>query len=310
MVDTSQQDPQHVRIQSSGSVASADHLATQAHVDKQQASSSAAKKVMDWFRRKSTVKESLATMKQGGIRSDSASSFVQVSDSPIRSARDRAAVIKAGTIGENDDAKLALPVPDPATLPQDQAAIQAPAQQKVEYQNIRTPLGSANNKTNIVPQTVGTSESLSVQLPGRSKSISPDATVPIDQPLSASTALTVKAPARPTPSRPSDEIRMRVHTGLVDQSALSSKPPKAVMLEVTRVLQEMGIEVKKENEFRLRCTRAKKRKSGVTLGLGLGNVNVGGAGSFTSMGSLITPGTASISKVSWNASQRNKLTPG
>jgi len=83
---------------------------------------------------------------------------------------------------------------------------------------------------------------------------------------------------------------MRVHTGLVDQSALSSKPPKEVMAEVTRVLIEMGMEVKKENEFKLRCTRARRRKAGAVTGLGLGTVMSG-----SSLGGAFM-GTASSSK--------------
>ncbi|ORY29559.1 hypothetical protein BCR39DRAFT_467332 [Naematelia encephala] len=65
---------------------------------------------------------------------------------------------------------------------------------------------------------------------------------------------------------------MRVHTGLVDQSALSSKPPKEVMAEVLKVLQGMGMDIKKENEFRLRCTRVRRKKAGAVTGLGLGSV--------------------------------------
>jgi protein-serine/threonine kinase len=94
-----------------------------------------------------------------------------------------------------------------------------------------------------------------------------------------------------SPTKSSDEAKMRVHTGLVDQTALSSKPPKEVMYEVLRVLQEMGMEIKKENEFRLRCTRARKRKSGATTGLGLGSVMSVGS----TMGTLMN--TASVSRV-------------
>lgn len=55
---------------------------------------------------------------------------------------------------------------------------------------------------------------------------------------------------------------MRIHTGVLDQSALSSKPPQEVMAEVIRVLIEMGMDVKRENEYRVRCTRVKKKGRG------------------------------------------------
>ncbi|EIW69142.1 hypothetical protein TREMEDRAFT_31148 [Tremella mesenterica DSM 1558] len=64
---------------------------------------------------------------------------------------------------------------------------------------------------------------------------------------------------------------MSVHHGVVDQSTLSSRPPKEVMQEVINVLLEMGIDVKRENEFKLRCVRVRRRKAGPSTGLGLGS---------------------------------------
>lgn len=60
---------------------------------------------------------------------------------------------------------------------------------------------------------------------------------------------------------------MRLHSGLVDQSALTSRPPAEVMAEVLKVLHGMGIDVKQEADFRLRCTRVRRRKAGPTIGL-------------------------------------------
>ena len=86
---------------------------------------------------------------------------------------------------------------------------------------------------------------------------------------------------------------MRVHTGLVDQSALSSKPPREVINEAIKVLQDMGMEIKKENDFKLRCTRVRRRKAGATTGLGLGSVMSVGSGMspFTLMSSASTSKT-------------------
>lgn len=104
----------------------------------------------------------------------------------------------------------------------------------------------------------------------------------------ASTFNPVKAALRPTVRN--DDHKLRVHTGVVDQSTLSSKPPKEVMDDVLRVLSEMGIEIKRENEFRYRCTRVRRRKAGPTTGLGLGSV--------MSVGSGKVMGSASSSRVS------------
>lgn len=68
------------------------------------------------------------------------------------------------------------------------------------------------------------------------------------------------------------DARLKVHSGVVDQSALTSRPVPEVLADVLRVLRSMGIDVKRESDFRLRCTRARRRKSGATTGLGLSSV--------------------------------------
>lgn len=295
--------------QSSPSIVTVDNFAArQAEAQKQHpASSSAAKKVMDWFRRKSHAKDTLNSLKDGGLRSDSASSFVQVSDSPVRAARENrmaqsaanlAAMSSTSSVGHvQETSNETDPVPDSATLPKDQAVIQS--SRPIEIASpARVPLGPAASKTNIAPPASASSSDLlsphrggTLPTPSRSKSLSPDMVI-AQQAGSVSAILPSRAPPRSSPTKTSDETKMRVHTGLVDQSALSSKMPKEVMSEVVRILQEMGMEIKKENEFRLRCTRARKRKTGATTGLGLGSViSVG-----STMGSLMN--SASVSKVS------------
>jgi hypothetical protein len=119
-------------------------------------------------------------------------------------------------------------------------------------------------------------------------------------PLSTTSTISAQ-PSRPavaqaTPRSPprGDESKMRVHTGLVDQSALSSKPPNDVMAEVIKVLLEMGMEVKREYEYRLWCTRVRRRKAGATTGLGLGSVMSVGSG----MSPFTLMSNASASRVS------------
>jgi len=67
------------------------------------------------------------------------------------------------------------------------------------------------------------------------------------------------------------------------------------MDEVLKVLQDMGMEIKRENDFRLRCTRVRRRKAGATTGLGLGSVMTVGSGMspFSLMSSASTSRTDS-----------------
>lgn len=306
----------HDRGPSAASVVTVDNFPSQSaqEADRHQASSSAAKKVMDWFRRKSMAKDTLVQLKQGGVRSDSASSFVRVGDSPAQPARESRIAQSAAnlhpmsstsSVGHAQDAELGNiredPLPESATLPKEPQAVGqtgviedglAPALHAGSAP-ARIPLGPAANMANIVqPGSVSATDLLS---PARGDTLPLPRSKTATQPATSTSAIiSAKLPPRSLSSQRLDETKMRVHTGLVDQSALSSKPPKEVMYEVLRVLQEMGIEIKKENEFRLRCTRVRRRKSGPTTGLGLGSVI--GSGSGMSPFTMMT--SASSSKVS------------
>ncbi|RUP43297.1 hypothetical protein BC936DRAFT_137367 [Jimgerdemannia flammicorona] len=99
-------------------------------------------------------------------------------------------------------------------------------------------------------------------------------------PAYASTPLSpAPAPAPPTPKAASistarnrqskqtsagalmdyNDSKLHIHHGPVDQSALTSRPPFEVFLEIKQTLLGMGIEVKRDGEYKLKCVR-KKRK--------------------------------------------------
>ncbi|CAO1632229.1 unnamed protein product [Sympodiomycopsis kandeliae] len=70
-----------------------------------------------------------------------------------------------------------------------------------------------------------------------------------------------------------NENALQYHVGAVDQSALTSRPPHEIFSSVTRALNELGIDIRREadEEFKLECVRRKKpTKSliGATQGLG------------------------------------------
>lgn len=68
------------------------------------------------------------------------------------------------------------------------------------------------------------------------------------------------------------ESSLRVHQGIVDKKALTGLSPPFVFAQVVKALQEMGIDIKKDGDFKLKCVRARKKMSsggGATVGLGL-----------------------------------------
>ncbi|KAF8890720.1 hypothetical protein BD779DRAFT_1610786 [Infundibulicybe gibba] len=73
---------------------------------------------------------------------------------------------------------------------------------------------------------------------------------------------------------------LRIHHGAVDQTTVTTGSPPDVMKHVREVLEGMGIEVQVESEYKYRCVRGKKRKGVMSNGVGvgvIGNVGVNGA---------------------------------
>lgn len=274
------------------------------------ASSSAAKRVMDWFRRKSLAKDTLTSIHHtSSVRGGSPSSpgrpsvsidrpFHSVSNAttarPPRESFDQVATAGsdeassvAPTVDTTGPAIVIIPSAKETEAEEEKAdevkeAVRSSKEEQATTATIptaslpiRQPLAPASSKANVdtklrVPERVA--------VPTRSKSQrTPHAQVPLSSSPSSNAAtalvspLTLAAGTRrwDTAGVSAEESKLRVHTGLVDQSALSSRPPPEIMAEVVRVLHEMGMDVKQEGEYRLRCTRARRRKAGPTTGLSL-----------------------------------------
>jgi len=278
--------PMQSAAQSVASVVTVNDFAPRQPVgEKGQASSSAAKKVMDWFRRKSMARDTLGPHRPSAITSDSTSSFVRIGESPdrpIRAGQNSAgvdtfdAMSSTSSIIPTDEpaageSTLQTSVPDSVPLPKEPMSEGGSrgTLQPVAHATDDATQAASSSAVDLSPIRRGT-----LPVPLRSRSHGPNQI----QEVTPSIVIPTKVPLRSSPARTFDESKMRVHTGLVDQSALSSKPPKEVMAEVIRVLQEMGMDIKKENEFKVRCIRARRRKSGPTIGLGIGSV-MGGSNS-------------------------------
>jgi len=93
--------------------------------------------------------------------------------------------------------------------------------------------------------------------------------------------------AAPTPQKGV----MRVHHGAVDHSTITTKPPPEVMKHVREVLEGMGMDIRLENEFKYRCIRLKRKKTGTNVGLGLRDIGSGnGLAVFNMVGSAASNG--------------------
>ncbi|ORX82674.1 Pkinase-domain-containing protein [Basidiobolus meristosporus CBS 931.73] len=66
-------------------------------------------------------------------------------------------------------------------------------------------------------------------------------------------------PGRRSNIRASQEYKLRIHSGAIDQNAVTSRAPIEVFQDIKQVLFAMGIEIKKETDLKLKCTRRKRK---------------------------------------------------
>ena len=292
----SQTQVHHPHGQSAPSVVTLDnHTTAQQKADAKEnkrASSGPAQRVMAWFRGKTHAKNTLSEVKTSHLRSDSTSSFVQVSGSPARQAPASLAVdtetANAAMSSTSSFARTAENTPTIAvseTMPSTD-----PTAASAKDAGDSSSKAAGYNSSQLAPP-ISTVPSQAMPNAARTQSHGPAPGTPM------SVVAVTELPSRPltrTATVRSDDLKMRLHSGIVDQSALSSKPPREVMEDVLRVMQDMGMDVKRENDFKLRCVRVRKRKAGATTGLGLGSVMSVGS----TMGSFSILGNASASRVS------------
>ncbi|CAG8644428.1 12052_t:CDS:2, partial [Acaulospora morrowiae] len=81
----------------------------------------------------------------------------------------------------------------------------------------------------------------------------------VTQPSSSTVSQTSSRQSTMTSSSTVD-LKLRVHHGAVDQNALTSRPPYEVFIVVKQTLLSMGIEIKRESEFKVRCVRRKRKQ--------------------------------------------------
>jgi protein-serine/threonine kinase len=234
------------------------------------ASSSAAQKVMNWFRRKSVVKGPFVPPVPIS-REPSRLSTAQVNPNakapPVPSPPPHSLTVAPSVPRENKE--NALPTTPVAPHSQDQ----------IPGKSVDTTIHSPQ------PRRSGVSDQALLNKLPRPATVGRDLvkqTEPIAPP----------APVNPITSSPFNEARLRVHVGVVDQSALTSKSAVDVMEQVQKVLYGMGIEVKRETEFKLRCMRVRRKKAGAMTGLGLSSF---GNSSIASMAALTTASSGNVS---------------
>jgi protein-serine/threonine kinase len=242
----------------------------------QTASSSAAQKVMNWFRRKSYVK----------------SSFVP----PPPISREASGLSKQASPRGPGAPTAPSPLPRPTESTPSSRDNKENTSPRLSPRPEDEPNVASESSRAQVTETV-----IHAPQPRRSVVADPPSIGKLPRPATVGRDLVKHSETRPTPqvvssvtSSPFNEARLRVHVGVVDQSALTSKGALEVMEQVLKVLHGMGIEVKRESEFKLRCSRARRKKAGAMTGLGLSTF---ANGSMASMATLANASSSNVSSV-------------
>lgn len=265
------------------------------------ASSSKAKKVMDWFRRKSLAKSpGIPPIQMQASRADEThngfpggAGVVVPSSATLRVEASAASTNSCEIYPENVTAPTVLVT---------EAKTSDDLEHRISETEFKSGLGPVATEPlapadQSVPRPASALDQTVVMPP-------PPPTVKRNQtqPLAAAAP---SGPRQPPSRQPSTgrsasstslnpaESRLRVHNGVVDQNALTAKPIAFIMKDLDRVLFEMGIETRRESEFKLRCTRARRKKAAATTSMGMSSVISGG-----SLASLSLSNSAQTSGVS------------
>lgn len=92
------------------------------------------------------------------------------------------------------------------------------------------------------------------------------------------------------------DAKLKVHSGAVELSSLSSRHPAEIMYDIKMVVLRLGIEIRSDSDFKIKCVRRKRKSLGASAapgsngasaganGAGSGSVNGGGGqGGITSL---------------------------
>ncbi|OAQ31474.1 hypothetical protein K457DRAFT_60637, partial [Linnemannia elongata AG-77] len=55
--------------------------------------------------------------------------------------------------------------------------------------------------------------------------------------------------------------KLKVHSGAVELSSLSSRHPAEIMYDIKVVVLRLGIEIKSDSDFKIKCVRRKRKTS-------------------------------------------------
>ncbi|KAI0632707.1 Pkinase-domain-containing protein [Trametes polyzona] len=134
----------------------------------------------------------------------------------------------------------------------------------------------------VVPHAINTDAAQQLVTPGSDKLHSP---LPITVTPSEGSFAPPNSLAGRVLKQFNPRANLRVHHGAVDQTTITTGSPPEVMKHVKTVLESMGIDIAIEHEYKYRCIRPKRKRTGLGLRDGSGSL-----AAFTMVGSAASNG--------------------
>ncbi|KAG0055831.1 hypothetical protein BGZ83_007264 [Gryganskiella cystojenkinii] len=86
------------------------------------------------------------------------------------------------------------------------------------------------------------------------------------------------------------DTKLKVHSGAVELSSLSSRHPAEIMFEIKKVVLRLGMEIRSDSDFKVKCVRRKRKTSATsnaTAASAHGAGSVDGGGGLSVLGGLL-----------------------
>lgn len=262
------------------------------------ASSNAAKKVMDWFRKKSMSKSQLEdippfnsfespSVASSAQRTRKQSTNIAASNANEPKSQIRSSSGKVNVINEKSTTNPQVVVTDDSTQEGRPEMDSVPSSRSTS--GTQSHVSQTTQSTGATSATEGSRVRKEANIPQMPGSKSSDSTMQQQSTPRASSSIVHQLDANQNAQREIGggqtntvnakkvvnlDSAIRVHQGAVDQSALTSRSPDEVIKQVQRALWLMGIEAKKDNEeeYKMECVRRRRNKTllgAATQNLGL-----------------------------------------
>lgn len=123
----------------------------------------------------------------------------------------------------------------------------------------RKSLAKDSSTASHIPTKLGTTNGVSANRPkNKPKRQKNNPAVVVTQPNSSANSSSSSRQSTMT-SVTNVDSKLRIHHGVVDNLALTERPPYEIFIVIKQALVSMGIEIKREGEFKVRCVRRKRK---------------------------------------------------